>query len=432
MSVRKSLIIVALLAFAGLSAHGQAAKSPYSVFGVGDMWDPAMANAQGMAGVGVSNPQFWYLNSLNPALLVFNRLTTFHAGVLGERRTANSESQRESSYDGNMNYLMLGVPLKMHRFASYPAVWSSAVSMSPYSTVNYGFRYELPVENSPGTAVFTERGSGGINQLSWSNGFSLFRYVSIGIRVNYLFSSIENNFGKTVEIGDDQLSLLTSNTLKRYTFSDFTYTGGISLHLDSLGAKRYRFNVGAVYNRDANVRTNYFEVLQKFNQNGQQLTADTIVATKLGDTFIPGSVSVGLSFGKAETWTFAVDGRISDFTQFKPFEKRETPVGEGWKIAAGIELTPDPGAMSSYIQKMTFRTGVSFEESPFLANNNPLQDFGINFGISAPVGRFSSLDLAFRWGQRGNIELNTIEEDYFKIYFGVTFNDKWFTKRRFD
>jgi hypothetical protein len=432
MSPCKHLIIVVLVVFTGFSAQGQAAKSAYSVFGVGDMWSPAQANVQGMAGVGVSNPQFWYLNNINPALLVFNRLTTFHAGVIGERRSAHSATQAESNYDGNMNYLMLGLPLKLHRFNSYPAVWTTSVSLSPYSTVNYGFRYELPVENSPGTAVFTERGSGGINQLSLSNGISLLKYLSVGIRVNYLFSSIENNFGKSVEITDNQLSLLTSNTLKRYTFNDFTFSGGVSLHLDSLGVKNYRFNVGATYSRDENVRTNYFELLEKYNQNGQRLTADTIVATRLGDTFIPGALSAGISFGKAETWTFGVDARITDFTAFKAFEKRETPVGQGWKIAAGLEVTPDPVSMNSYLQKMTFRTGVSLEESPFIANNNPLRDFGINFGLSAPVGRISSLDIAFRWGKRGNIELNTIEEDYFKIYFGVTFNDKWFIKRRFD
>jgi len=62
----------------------------------------------------------------------------------------------------------------------------------------------------------------------------------------------------------------------------------------------------------------------------------------------------------------------------------------------------------------------------------PVNDFGINFGLSMPVSRFSSLDLAFKIGKRGNLLENTIEENYFKIYFGVTFNDQWFIKRRFD
>jgi hypothetical protein len=432
MSLNKPFLVLLFLSVSALSAHGQTAKSVYSMFGVGDMWEPAQANSMGMAGVGISNPQYWYLNNINPALLVFNKLTTFHAGLIGERRVARDGSTAERNYDGNMSYLMLGLPLKAHRFNSFPAIWSSAVSLSPYSTVNYGFSYSEPVEGSPGVANFTQRGSGGINQLSWSNGFSLGRYVSVGLRTNYLFSSIETNFGKSVQLSEDQLVLITTNTKKRYTYSDFTFAGGVSLHLDSLGSKQYRFNLGAVYTRDADVRTNYFETLEKFSQSGVGPPADTIVSTQLGYTYIPGSIGVGLSFGKAETWALAFDARTTDFTKFTAFEKSPTPVGKGWKLAAGFDLTPDPTSMGSYLMRMTYRTGVSLEESPFLANNNPLRDFGINFGFSAPVSRVSSIDVAFRWGRRGNIEQNTIEEDYFKIYFGVTFNDKWFIKRRFD
>jgi hypothetical protein len=432
MSLSKRSLIAVFVIFCGLSAHGQAAKSIFSSFGVGDMWEPAQANAQGMAGVGLSNPQYWYINNINPSLLVFNKLTTFHAGVVGDWRRASNGNESEKNYDGNMNYLMLAFPIKLHKWGSYPTRWTSAVSLTPFSTVNYGYGYSLPVENSEGTAVFVEKGSGGINQLSWSNGFSLSRYFSVGVRANYLFSSIENDFGKSVRLDDDQLVILTTNTLKRYNYKGFQFVGAASIHLDSLGANNYRFNLGAVYGLDANIGTDYFELLERYSQTGTPLAADTIVESRLGNTFIPGYLSVGMSFGKAETWALGVDARVTDFTDFTAFEKKQTPAGQGWKVAAGFELTPDPTSMGSYMKRMTFRTGVSLEESPFLPNNNPLRDFGINFGFSAPVSRFSSVDLAFRWGKRGNIELNTIEEEYFKIYFGVTFNDKWFIKRRFD
>ena len=71
------------------------------------------------------------------------------------------------------------------------------------------------------------------------------------------------------------------------------------------------------------------------------------------------------------------------------------------------------------------------EEHPFLANGNPVKDVGINFGFSMPAGR-SSLDFAFRYGKRGDKGENVLEERYFKIFFGITFNDQWFIKRRFD
>jgi hypothetical protein len=226
--------------------------------------------------------------------------------------------------------------------------------------------------------------------------------------------------------------ILTSTTTKRYNFNDFTFAGGLSIHLDSIGSKDYQFNLGGVYNLDANVRTDYFESLVRTNQGGTQLSQDTLVASQLGYTVIPGSLVAGISFGRPNKWTIAVDGKLSDYTNFGVFEKTPTPTTLGWKVAGGIEVIPDATSMSSFMKRMTYRTGVSVEESPFLVNNSPLRDFGINFGLSAPVGRASSLDLGLRWGNRGNIADNTIEERYFKIYFGITFNDRWFIKRRFD
>jgi hypothetical protein len=66
-----------------------------------------------------------------------------------------------------------------------------------------------------------------------------------------------------------------------------------------------------------------------------------------------------------------------------------------------------------------------------MANNNVVKDLGINFGFSLPAGQ-SSIDFAFKYGKRGNRADNILEEDYFKIYFGITFNDRWFIQRKFD
>ncbi|HET9487326.1 MAG TPA: hypothetical protein VFO54_07830, partial [Chryseosolibacter sp.] len=101
-----------------------------------------------------------------------------------------------------------------------------------------------------------------------------------------------------------------------------------------------------------------------------------------------------------------------------------------WRVAVGGEVTPDQFASENYFKRMTYRAGLSMEETPFLANGNPVQDLGINFGLSLPAGR-SSLDLAFKYGKRGQKSENLLEESYFKVYFGITFNDQWFIKRKF-
>ena len=74
---------------------------------------------------------------------------------------------------------------------------------------------------------------------------------------------------------------------------------------------------------------------------------------------------------------------------------------------------------------------INFTKNPFLVNGNQVKDFGINFGLSLPAGR-SSIDIGAKLGTRGDKRETILEERYFKIFFGLTYNDQWFIKRKFD
>lgn len=426
----RPILFVALLTFLSASAFGQAASTPFSSFGVGEYYGNALANSQGMAGVGVANPQFLWTNNLNPALLIFNGLggiTTFQAGVVGESRTLKDASNKESHKGGNLNYLLLGVPLKGGK-------WVTSIGIMPYTTVNYRYSYIEAVEGGSANnqVQFTETGSGGINQLAWSHGVAVTKWLSLGARASYLYSSIEYNSANTVVL-DNQTDYFTPVIYERHYYNGFAFNGAASFHLDSLFGGKYKLNIGAVYDFKANVRTQYFQSLIRRNSGGNQVGADTLTNITWGDTQLPSIFSTGFSFGAQDgRWIIAADYRVSNYGEYRPFKQQTISAQNGWKAAVGLEVTPNPNSLSSYLKVITYRAGVSIEEYPYLVNGSPLRDFGTNFGLSLPVGRGCSLDLAGRWGKRGNIDINTIEEKYFKIYFGVTFNDRWFIKRKFD
>jgi hypothetical protein len=424
--IRNVLCGFLLIACGITTAFGQATRSPFSAFGIGEYYGNATAHSQGMAGVGISNPQYLYLNNLNPALLVFNGLngiTTFQAGILGERRTVRDAINKESSKAGNLNYMILAFPIKSGK-------WVTSVGMMPYTTMKYRFAYKEPIPGSSDSVTFLETGSGGINQVAWSNGIALHRYVSIGAKASYLYSTIENSFSNSVDL--NQSLLFIPKIEQRFNYKGFAFTGALSIHIDSLFNDNYRFNLGAVYDFQTDLNTNYQQTLTRLDPSGLTSGAADTLITARGTTTIPSALSAGISFGKGGQWVFAVDGRMTDYRKFGFFENQQSPTSKGYRVAAGFELTPNPNSLSSYLKVITYRTGVSLEEYPYLINGNALRDFGTNFGLSLPVARGCSLDLSGRWGKRGNIETNTIEETYFKIYFGVTFNDRWFIKRRFD
>ncbi len=416
-----------LTACCAVNASGQASRSPFSAFGIGEYYGNATAHSQGMAGVGVSNGQYLFLNNMNPALLIYNGvggITTFQAGILGEQRTLRNDENKETSRGGNLNYLILAFPIKSGK-------WVTSVGLMPYTSMRYRFSYIEKVVGTQDTAVFQETGTGGINQVSWSHGVALHKYLSIGARASYLYSSIENSFTNTVVL-NNQTQFFTPDVHQRFYYRGFGFTGAVSVHIDSLFNNNYKLNFGAVYDLQTDLKTDYLQTLTRLNQNLVPIATDTLVADLTGTTRIPSVLSLGLSFGKSNQWIFAVDARMSDYNKFGFFENQQAPTTKNWRVAAGFEITPSPGSLSSYLKNVTYRTGVSLEEYPYLINGNALRDFGTNFGLSLPVARGCSVDLAGRWGKRGNIDTNTIEEKYFKIYFGVTFNDRWFIKRRFD
>ena len=88
--------------------------------------------------------------------------------------------------------------------------------------------------------------------------------------------------------------------------------------------------------------------------------------------------------------------------------------------------------VSSFWKRAKYSAGFNYHKLPYIVNNQALIDFGINFGASLPVNGYSSLDLAFKWGQLGETTNGLIKETYYKVVLGATINDRWFIKRKYD
>ncbi len=422
MSTCNRFFLLVALCLSGFASFGQAARSPFSSYGLGEQYGTALAQGQGMGGVGISNPQFLYINNQNPALLVYNRFTTFQAGVIGEQRSQTSDSVSEKSGSGNLNYLAICFPVKN-------GWWTTSFTLMPYTRLNYLLNYKEPISGTTGYADIIEEGSGGVNQFYWSNGVSINKWLSLGVKAAYLFSSTESNYGNLV---DGTLIPLVARISDRTFVSDFVFTSGISIHLDSVTSKNHRLNFGLVYDFKTNLDTRFNRRIERWSSAGL-LDSSTVISNQPGIITIPANIMFGMSFSPYPfRWMAALDASFADYSQYQNLTGTNQYESNSWRVAGGFEITPDRTSLSQYLKRITYRTGLSLENYPFLANGNTVRDFGITFGVSLPVNRISSLDLAVKWGKKGDKALNSIEENYFKIYFGITFNDQWFIKRRFD
>jgi len=329
---------------------------------------------------------------------------------------------RKEAASGNLNYLILAVPV-------ISGWWTTSFGLMPYTRLNYLLNYQEPIPGSPGSVEVLEEGSGGINQFYWSNGVSINRNISVGIKAAYLFSSTESLYGNYL-VGNPVS--IAARVNDRTFVSDFIFTPAISIHLDSLGKKNHRLNIGVVYDLKTNLDVKFNRRIERWNAVSL-VDSTTVISNQPGTITMPGNLMVGISFNPYPYKLMAaVDASYADYSQYRNLEGKNPYGSNSWRIAGGIEYTPDRTSLGNYLKRISYRTGLSLENYPFLANGNMVKDFGITFGVSLPVNRISSLDLAVKWGRKGDKATNAIEENYFKIYFGITFNDQWFIKRRFD
>ena len=143
-------------------------------------------------------------------------------------------------------------------------------------------------------------------------------------------------------------------------------------------------------------------------------------------------MGLGISVSKGQNWTFAADLKFQKWSDYKNFSHSDHGLNNSLRFSIGGEVTPNPVSLTNYLERVSYRLGFSYEDTPYVINGQQVKDFGINFGWSLPVSRSSSLDMAFRFGSRGDKAKTIIDENYYKIYFGINFNDRWFIKRKFD
>lgn len=419
----KNLLLIVALSFIAIAVSGQGAKSPFTARGIGDVYDMSLAHNQAMGGIGISNGNYWYLNNMNPALLAYNTLTVFSAGFVGERRTVNNGVLSETNSGGNLNYLAMAFPVK-------PGRWTTSIGLVPYSDVNYKFSYFGQVQGSDTTVRITEEGQGGFNQFYWSNGVALNKRFFIGMRVGYLFSGIEKKFSNQL-IENNTPSSFSPSSVQTINASGFLISGGIAFNKDSIFNNKVRFKAGLTYELQSDVRAKSFQTWG-LQVNGTDVFQDTLQSDSR-DMVLPQAMAAGISFNNGAKWSAGIDVKVQQWSDYRDFRgEKDESITNSMKIALGGEFAPDPGSVSSYLKRVTYRAGFSYEETPYMINGKQVKDFGINFGWSLPVGRFSTLDMAFKYGKRGDVKDNLISEDYYKIYLGVNFNDQWFIKRKYD
>lgn len=437
MNLRPLLLVLSV--FTSSHAIGQVnAVSPYSRYGVGDPGTSESVQSLGMGGIGSALRDPLQVNLLNPASLMGLRLTTFELALNHTeiRQETNIASQRNSVT--GFSYLTVAIPAGKHL--------ALGLGAKPFSSVGYNISSASSAPQGIGSVVYNFTGSGGLNQAFGSvatqwGGFSL------GVEASYLFGELtERQITEFDSAGFFDVWSAQERQLKGFQFN-------LGAQYEKLWKSGFFVNLGGTFQPITNLDLTYNEYAFTFDPLSGSPFKDTVVfvENRRGTNSLAPAWTAGFMLGKRTpdefnyAWSIGADIRQADWTRFSSPEGNTPEYQLATRYGLGMTLTPN--AAFSKLQKkrnfmgnIQYRLGAFWEDSPLKLRNTVITNYGMTFGMGIPVKhrqmipgeeKYTILNLGLAFGRRGTLNNGLIQENYVRILFGITLDDRWFIKYKY-
>ncbi|MFP4089502.1 MAG: hypothetical protein ACLFUB_03525 [Cyclobacteriaceae bacterium] len=425
----RQLLICLLITTTVAQVSAQSGSTPYSSQGLGYLQGSQLVHNSGMGGIGLASGTSFHINNMNPAQLYRNSLTSFDFAFNFEYKDMMRNGETASIMDGGLAYGVFAFPVINNR-------WTSSVGISPFSMVDYERESIQEVNGSEENALLTRTGSGGLSQVYFSNGFRVAKGLGLGLKLGYLFGAI-NSENQLIPLGIQDVSLVTS-------YNNNIYYRGLliepGLHYSLKTADNTSLNVGVVFQPEMQI--NATRLVTYESRNPAQVDAvsrDTIVNNMEGSATLPQKLGVGLAFEKLYKYKVGVDFTNQQWSEFGSYQAESDnglASNEGMQnaylLAVGGEIIPDINSVDSYLKRVAYRVGFQYSMLPFQVNDTKISELAVTLGFSLPMSNVSSLNLSLQAGSRGTTSNELIRENFFRAQLGISFNDRWFMRRRFD
>lgn len=177
-----AIAAVALTGFApALSA--QITLSPYSRYGLGDIFSPSSTRNFAMGSVGIGSFDGTTINRVNPASYADLRMTTLDYSGFGQYTRQKSNSAEGAFGSAGFHNVSLG-------FANKKG-FGIVAGLAPYSSVGYNVILQDSIfadtAFKPYSTTYTS--DGGLTQFYIGAGVRVLRHFNVGVNLNYLFGT---------------------------------------------------------------------------------------------------------------------------------------------------------------------------------------------------------------------------------------------------
>lgn len=432
-SKTRILGLLACSSFLIFNAYGQGTTghSPYSRFGLGDLFPQGGSRSWAMGETGIASPSDDNINVLNPALLPYNRVTNFQADAYWQRKKLSNNSDNQKATGGGLSNLMFSFPITRKV--------TMAMGLTPYSSTEYSVTSFKKIELDPDTSYgyYTYKGSGSLSKVFLSGGVQVTKGLSLGLQASYLMGTLTNE--STVQVYPVQdNSIYAVNKSVRYSrvllMPSFAYKAILDTTSKLFLCVGATAELGA---NDAKASTSTY-VLQYSGAGNQFGEEDTLEYESKRPVSLPATYRFGVGLGVPRKWKLAADFALTDWSQLKTPNGGGNNLRKSYATGLGGEWTPNYNK-AGYLNKITYRAGVRYQQTPIEISGQRINDMYVSLGASLPVFRkeakfsYPLINVALQAGQRGTTGGSAIKENYFRVSLGFILNDNlWFSRYKID
>ncbi len=394
----------------GLSGTGQAWRP--------SNYRPAVYDSLARSGATFNDRNTNYINTSNPASFSNFSLTTYEAGMQHQTVRYENSGQNRLANFANFSHLAIAFPIGNN--------WGMAFGMKPYTHIGYDFE-RLTTVNGSGVE-YHFNGSGGLNEIFVGTATQLGKNLSVGVNGKFLFGR-KSDINRVVYGSGNFFNTLDQRS---YIYNDINFDIGIQYFKDLGMEKRVIFGLTASPIGDISATES--RLMRSYEgREGFELIKDTILLEndKSIDVNIGSKYSAGIGYEYKGKWILLLDYNFID--KENVLLEPDVYATDDHQISVGFERFTKHSAFGSYFKQMGYRVGAHYNSSMVEVDGNDISDFGMSFGFALPLRKsFSTVNFTVEVGERGSLNQSLVREQYLNFYFGVTINDRWFIKRKYD
>jgi len=143
--------------------------------------------------------------------------------------------------------------------------------------------------------------------------------------------------------------------------------------------------------------------------------------------------SLGFQLFNNTHWSAGAEFSTTQWSQYRNFGLKDSVADQSMRISLGGSYTPDPASIHNYLQRVTYRAGFYYGTDYIRLRNTDISYYAVTVGASLPFRRSPDrIHTAFEIGSRGTEANGLVRENFYRFSLGISLNDRWFEKRKYD